>query len=279
MASQTLMKMIEADSCVHAWVQSFEWLLSQQDKTAFNLVVAIHNPIVLADEDRLLADKLDAFLRNHDSLPIISVMNTIFPGGFYKQGGASALYNDFPKAYEESKSGWGTYAGRIFTPIQMKNGEVMSRVQKIVEKLKRNTQAGGLPMKAAYEADVLDSSYDEDLSTYCAATDADLNRNQPCLAHLSFKLHKGTLSLTAFYRSQYFVTKALGNYLGLGQLLYFVSKEAGLIPGHLICHASMAQIDTKDKDPKWKMADVEQLYASFGPLVYSLSSTVSVLTV
>ena len=129
----------------------------------------------------------------------------------------------------------------------------------IVDKLK----AKGPKMRAAYEVDVLDSSYDEDLSLYCAETDSLMHRGQPCLAHISFKIHDGdTLSLTAFYRSQYYVRKGLGNFLGLGQLLFFVSTEAGLKPGALIVHASMASID-----PDLKAHAVESMVIAAGQAV------------
>ena len=143
----------------------------------------------------------------------------------------------------------------MFAPIGGKAGERL-RIQVIIDKLK----AKGPKMRAAYEVDVLDSSYDEDLSLYCAETDSRMHRGQPCLAHISFKIHDGTtLSLTAFYRSQYYVTKGLGNFLGLGQLLLFVSAEAGLKPGALIVHASMASID-----PDLKADEVENMVQAAG---------------
>jgi thymidylate synthase len=55
-----------------------------------------------------------------------------------------------------------------------------------------------------------------------------------------FKLHKDrTVSLTAIYRSQYYIAKALGNFIGLGQLLAFVAEEAGLTPGYLVCFGAL----------------------------------------
>ena len=248
-----LITVIEAPTSTQAWLKSAEALLAAADRTIFNLVVATQDPIHLPTEDRAVVREVDAFLTSHDQLPVVTVMNTIFPGGFYKRGGASAVYDDFPKAYKFSKEKWGTYAGRMFSPIGGKAGE-RSRIQVIIDKLRAN----GPKMRAAYEVDVLDTSYDEDLSLYCAETDSLMHRGQPCLAHISFKLHEGnTLSLTAFYRSQYYVTKGLGNFLGLGQLLFFVAHEAGLQPGALIVHASMASID-----PDFPVGDIETLVSA-----------------
>src|SRR6185437_12332878 len=117
---------------------------------------------------------------------------------------------EFPKSYEVSKEGWGTYAGRIFaTPLVRKDGTSKSRVQVIVEKLRKNAAPGGNKMRAAYEAELLDSSTDEDLSLYCAESDSGLGRGQPCLVHLSFKLVGRMVHLTAVYRSQHFMSKGL----------------------------------------------------------------------
>ena len=113
---------------------------------------------------------------------------------------------------------------------------------------------------ASYEVDVLETIDSEEISTYCAETDAGLGIGQPCLVHLSFKLHPGgTVSLTAIYRSQYYVAKALGNFVGLAQLLAFVAAEANLKPSFLVCHATMAEIDLSNKRSRWKSDDVRDL--------------------
>lgn len=261
MTNHDLIQTVRAQTSTQAWLTCCELLLkSGPERTAFNLIVAIHDPVTLSGGDRAIAGLVDRFLLSHDSSPLVTVMNTIFPGGFYKQGGAKAVFHEFPEAYEFSNRNWGTYAGRMFTPAPRKSGPPQSRIQTIIHKLKRNLEPQGLRMRASYEVDILDSSLDEDLSLYCAQTDSDLNRGQPCLAHISFKLHTDdTLSLTAFYRSQHYITKGLGNFLGLGQLLYFVATEAGLTPGALIVHASMASIDLRTKSPSWKFLDVQHL--------------------
>jgi thymidylate synthase len=262
-----LIQTVEESTSAQAWLKSAQLLLCSPERTVYNLVVGISDPITLSQADRRIVEAVDAFLTDHDCLPIVTVMNTIFPGGFYKQGGAEAVFGDFPKAYAFSREKWGTYAGRMFSPIGGKAGD-RSRIQVIIDKLKAN----GPKMRAAYEVDVLDSSHDEDLSLYCAETDSRMHRGQPCLAHISFKLHDGdTLSLTAFYRSQYYVTKGLGNFLGLGQLLLFVSNEAGLKPGALIVHASMASID-----PELKAEEVETMVKAAG---HALDKKVELLAV
>jgi thymidylate synthase len=67
----------------------------------------------------------------------------------------------------------------------------------------------------------------------------------PCLSYLSFKRHpKLGLLLTAVYRNHYYVTRLLGNLIGLGQLQAFVAKEAGLDVGSLSVISTHAEMDT-----------------------------------
>lgn len=45
------------------------------------------------------------------------------------------------------------------------------------------------------------------------------------------------------YRNQYFIQRALGNYLGLARLQRFVATAVGLEQGPLTVHAFHAQLD------------------------------------
>jgi len=64
--------------------------------------------------------------------------------------------------------------------------------------------------------------------------------------------------LTAMYRYHYYIEKALGNLLGLSQLLFFVAKETGLGVGPLVCLSTYAVLDTEGG---WRTVDVRQLVA------------------
>ena len=261
MPNPKLIHSVEADSTVDAWIASLEELLASGNSSTYNLVVGIRNPVTLSDADQLVCQKVDSFLRAHKSLPVITVANTIFPGGFYRDGGAEAVYKDFLESYSISKEKWGTYAGRLFTKIKIR-GEETSKIERIVRKLKEN--ASGSHLRAVYEVDVLETVGTEEVSTYCAETDANMGIGQPCLTHLSFKLHpaEGRVSLTALYRSQFYIAKALGNFVGLAQLLAFVATEAGLEPGFIVCHATKAEIDLGDRRSSWSLEDVKKLVRS-----------------
>jgi hypothetical protein len=255
---EPLILSIEGDSSVEAWIACIESFLGADNVSRFNLVVGIRDPVALNPSDQRICMLVDRFLRSHSSLPLITVANTIFPGGFYRDGGAQAVYEEFPKIYDVAKEGWGTYAGRLFVDkVDMKAG-YFTRIERLVDKLRTNAKAKG--MRASYEVDVLDTIEDEEISTYCASTDAGLGIGQPCLAHLSFKLHSDkTVSLTAVYRSQYYIAKALGNFIGLGQLLAFVAAEADLKPGYLVCHSTLAELDLNNTRSRWARGDIRKL--------------------
>jgi hypothetical protein len=56
-----------------------------------------------------------------------------------------------------------------------------------------------------------------------------------------------TLSMTALYRSHFYVQKTLGNLLGLSQLLMFIAHEAELAVGTLVVHSIYAVLDKRPK--------------------------------
>ena len=235
---------VESETLSEAWLEAIRTFLRCGQTRLDNLIVCIEHPSALTAADQSGCETVDSFLRSKDLLPLITVANTILPGGFYRDGGAQAVYEDFPKSYEITKSGWGTYAGRLFAEkVITPKGEFI-RMERVVEKLKKNMKAA-IKMRASYEADVFDSLLTEEISVYQPEHDSKRDIGQPCLTHLSFKLNvkEETVSLTALYRSQYYVQKALGNFVGLGQLLAFVAHEAGLGVGYLTCHATQADLD------------------------------------
>lgn len=65
-------------------------------------------------------------------------------------------------------------------------------------------------------------------------------RGFPCLSHMSFSLQEGQVHLSALYRNHDFISRAYGNYLGLGRVLRFVANQSGLPIGELTCLSSSA---------------------------------------
>lgn len=99
-----------------------------------------------------------------------------------------------------------------------------------------------------------------DIPIYDPASSDRRPNGGPCLSHISVKLtadHR--VMLTAVYRSRYSVQRTLGNLFGLAHLQHFIAQEAGLEMGPLICHSTMAQLETNRK--RWNASHVPGLVA------------------
>jgi thymidylate synthase len=112
----------------------------------------------------------------------------------------------------------------------------------LIDKIKRRVSTG-LGSKTHYELAVADEAFE--LTTYLPEKDKNYPRGGPCLSHISIKVDdEGKVRLTAFYRSHYYVEKALGNLVGLARLQAFIALEAGAEIGPLTCIASQAILET-----------------------------------
>jgi hypothetical protein len=179
---------------------------------------------------------------------VATVASTIFPANFYLQRGATGIYEDYVKVHPQLPRHWGTYAGRMLRKLAASEGKnrgaEINPLRILVEKMKK--QATGGRMRAVYEMNLIDDRELLELPIYNAITDARCTRGQPCLSHLSFKLVSAgqKVTLTVLYRNHYYIGKALGNLIGLAQLLSFVAAEAGIGVGPLVCHSTLAELDT-----------------------------------
>jgi hypothetical protein len=252
---------IEAATPTQTWLEAAIYLAQQENRTLFNLILGVREPTTLTAEDFCVHDVVNDFLEAHDKQPLVTTAGTIFPGGLYLQGGAKAVYSEFPALYKKFRGQWGTYAGRMLCRTIVSHGRECSPLEALIEKLKAQSDQGH--MRAAYEMKIYDDTETCDISTYEPTTDCNMTIGQPCLTHLSFKLLQDrSVSLTALYRTHFYIEKTLGNLLGLGQLLSFVAEEAGLTVGTLVCHSTMAQLDvaaSKDGSKGWNHADVDIL--------------------
>lgn len=224
-----------------AWLAAANLLAAQTSRSAYNVILDVEKPITLGPDDKKIVQILDCLLVRHGRQPVATVAGTIFPASHYKQRGAKGVLEDFPdKVYPKIKAGWGTYAGRMLRRRGQAGTEIRP-LEVLIAKLRQQT-AGNAPKRAAYEVSLVDVF--ADLPIYDPAVDSKLIMNQPCLAHLSFKLREDRgLMLTALYRNHYYVERALGNLVGLSQLLYFVAHESGLEPRGLVCHSTFARLD------------------------------------
>ncbi|VVD26471.1 conserved protein of unknown function [Paraburkholderia dioscoreae] len=208
--------------------------------------------------------RVDAALVAQD-LTLRTVAGTIFPLPLYQRYGRPDFYEKYKAMLKRGKKQgtWGTYASRMIDRSSADGKTSINPLDMLVKRLRQD----GQPMKqdgsvssftSAYELGVadpaadLDLDYDDlggDVPTYNAAIDGRRWMGMPCLSHLSFKRVKEAdgfaVHLTAMYRSHHYCARALGNLLGLAQLLSFVAKEAELKVGTLTCLSSHAVLDVE----------------------------------
>lgn len=235
------MKLISATTMAEAWLQGCVHLRSQQRWTDTTLVLHIEEPARVRRQDRAVSDALDAFLVEHDSYSNHTVAETIFPGYEYRTKGVDGVYKTypdeiFPRITRHPDVRWGTYAHRLLRRPR-KDGSLFNPLEECIRKM-RDKQ----PKRAAYE---LGLGFGFDLATYDDEDDHSLRLGGPCLSHLSFKFIDKRVHLTVLYRSHYYIQRAYGNLLGLARLLSFVAEQVEVSPGVLVCHSTMAVLDTK----------------------------------
>jgi hypothetical protein len=73
-------------------------------------------------------------------------------------------------------------------------------------------------------------------------------RGSPCLQYLEVLWREGNeLDLVAVYRNHDFLGKALGNFVGLGRILEFLTSESNKRVGRVICHSVRAYTESVGK--------------------------------
>ena len=177
-AGEPLVHLIEADTCPQAWLKAVEYLSSNHD-AAYNLVLAVRRPEVLAPADFAIHDLVDEFLREHGRPPLTTIAGTIFPANLYLHGGAEELYT-YPQVYPRIPSQWGTYAIRLLRKSTYGRGNGQAEInplQIIVEKMKK--QLAGGRMRAVYEANLVEDTDCLEVPIYDAGCDARGTRSSP----------------------------------------------------------------------------------------------------
>jgi thymidylate synthase len=214
------------------------------------------DPLTYDDDDNAVITLVDHFLKEHHENPIITVANTIFPQSLYKAHGSPAFYGvylrDFDRLSETKR--WGRYFERM-TRHQKADGKTYNPLSDLIDKLKRQEEAG-VRYSSAYE-----------LAVYDPLRDGRVLYGGQCLSFLSFKLDEELgLMLTAMYRNHTYITRCLGNLIGLGRLQAFVAKEAKVKLGSLTVVSTHAVLDTGDG---WGIRDARELVEQAGRLLGS----------
>lgn len=244
-----------------AWLAAAE-ALQKAHARLYNVVLEIEHPDMATPATRAIEAEVDSFLQKHGMQPNHTVAETIFPAFEYRKGGIDAVYqypeSIYPHIRRYQPNNWGTYALRL-TERKCSDGTTMVPLKIAVEKLKKQLSLIS-PKRAFYELDLgLDPL---ELKLYSAEDDYSRTRAGQCLSHISLKLGPNReLYLTALYRNQYFIQKAIGNLLGLARLQAAVAQEVGIPIGPLVCHATMAMLEDHGLETSvpWRRDEVDLL--------------------
>lgn len=246
--------LFQDDRFVPAWLAATQYLDTQPDRIARNIVLEIAKPLELDPWDLGVIDIVDEALRAHADSSVRTVAGTIFPWALYHRFGRPGLYERYESIIARAKpSGtWGTYAHRLMSWPTADGRGTFRPLDEAIKKLDRAAH-GGHPYQSAYEMGVIAPAIDLDpnfpdvgveLPTFDGSCDSRKIGNMPCLSHLSFKMtNRDTVDLTAIYRSHHYAARTLGNLLGLSQLMAFVAAEAKLNVGVLTCVSTHAELD------------------------------------
>jgi hypothetical protein len=213
----------EANS-VEAWKAGARLILNGGEQT--NLSVIIDMPMALPSPEYAARNPCSVAPGADD---VFAVANTIFPATLASRATTKeelyTRYSAIMNRMRNRKGGfraWGTYFERLTAFGTTRTNQL----DRVIAKLNSwpNVSKTGL---------VFHLSSPE--------TDAPRTRGGPCWHFGELLCHTdGTIDLLAVYRNQDYFNKALGNFLGLANLLNFICQQSGHTPGKLICNAAHA---------------------------------------
>jgi hypothetical protein len=237
---------VSEENVSSSWVAGLAKLVEAGGE-AVNLTVSIANPLVEVQGVRSILDEFVAERRanNRKSVEKVStVANTLFPQSWYRVnlGGAAAdhLYElereTRPVSHRSAKQG--TYFERLVAWPDPEKGAI-NQLSRAIRRLRAARERGHLRGNE-YEVGVTGPVEEGIAAPIVVPGHDNSTRGFPCLSHISFSLHDGELHLTALYRSHDYVSRAYGNYIGLGRVLSFVGTESGWPIGEVTCISSSA---------------------------------------
>jgi thymidylate synthase len=236
-------------SCARAWVAAASAIMENGDE-GYNVIIDVTDPITHDEKDNEVISLVDKFLKFHFESPIITVSNTIFPQSLLDAHGPIEFYSIDHRDYDllTDTKRWGRYFERM-TRHYKADGKEYNPLQNMIDKMKRQ-EVAGVHYKSAYELAVYDPLKDG----------RSLYGTLPCLSFLSFKLHpiQGLL-LTAMYRNHTYISRCLGNLIGLGRLQAFVATQAGVKRGSLTIISTHAELDKKGGQNGWGIEEARDL--------------------
>jgi hypothetical protein len=191
---------------------------------AHNLITTIEQPAAF---DPAWLQRYSPRLRGMAGDDVREVVKTIFPYELWQSYPNRAdLYREYLRRHDRAmgwrrnRSAWGTYFERL---VRFPDHPETNQLETAIEKLNswQTRSSTGLVFH---------------LST--PVRDRPRTRGGPCWHFGEIVWHEhGVLDLVVVYRNHDFHNKALGNFIGLGQLLGFICDASGKSVGRLICHS------------------------------------------
>ena len=212
---------------------------------AHNVIIDISDPLHETCPDVAIIREVDTFLRDHHHNTLSSVANTIFPKSLLERHGPKSFYDVYrDKVFPRMKTmtrDWGRYFDRLTTWKKVDGSQVIiiNPLDDLVHFMQTQMQSNRT-YRNVYE-----------MTIYDPTSDAGKVSNRQCLSFLSFKLtHERELFLTVMYRNHAYISRGLGNFIGLGRLMAFIAGQCGAGLGSLTCISTHAEIDygTKKRD-------------------------------
>jgi thymidylate synthase len=243
------------ESCARAWVAASSAVADAGDE-AYNVIIDVDQPTAHGAKDHAVISLVDQFLRGWEQNPISTVANTIFPQALYESYGAPSFYSEYIKIYDKlTTKRWGRYFERMIRHVG-EDGKEYNPLERLIEKL-RKQETLKQTYRCAYE-----------LAVYDPLRDGRSLYGGQCLSFLSFKLHpERGLCATAIYRNHTYITKCLGNLIGLGRLQRFIAKESGYTLGSLTCVSTHAEIDAGEGEHRWGIRKARNLISDAAELL------------
>ena len=209
-------------TALDAWRQGVQAILSEGE--AFNLFTTIDQPTVF---DPAWLTTYSPRQRGMGGDDLREVIKTIFPYDLANRlTNRPDLYREYLRCHDRAmrfirnRGTWGTYFERL---VRFPDHPETNQLETAINKLCTWPTRSG-------------TSLVFHLST--PSCDTPRTRGGPCWQFGEIVWHPGDcLDLVVVYRNHDFLNKALGNFIGLGQLLNFICTASGKTPGRLLCHS------------------------------------------
>lgn len=255
-----MIKVVEAQTRLEAWLKAAKWLLDAGP--TYNLLLDIASPGSDGPSAKAAYSAIDSFYAEEDVYPLHTVAETIFPGWEYKNRGIRGVFETYSKSeypFVKKVNQWGTYAQRMLRRETPKG--VINPLEVLIGKMRWALNQKS-KFRSCYEISMgvpeLEEIPEFELPLYRDETDARKHRQIPCMSHLSFKMFDDKVHAIAIYRSHDYRHKVVGNLLGLARLQACIAQEVGIGIGGMVIHSTYAWIEGGKGRFKRLLSDISQ---------------------